>query len=1575
MKDNYENNIIVDDNRIIYINEIRNKQWAEQFGDVQEYLKKNEFDKVVIDFSRLKWIDPLPLLSIILSLVQKKNTEFELRLPNSGNSNKEQKRLLAFLYSEGFLDQFPENTIVFSGDIIVRDYTFFDKFGENLSYSNCSIIKAIVVDINQEISGSEYTINKWISDIVFSSQSLIKNKVASYRANEVIDRLQSLISETISNVFEHAYPDIDSKYVGLYVRYRRGLSNTRLMKSEYKSLKSLIGLEYENSPKLNRYFIDNLFDFIEVFVVDSGCGFSSNYFREGEEKYPFRKAWKIAVFEGQRGRNKKINKKTQFGGLYTLYKNLGNNFIWARDSNEYIGHEAPSQEEQSYYEIIHNAGKNVDGFSIIYRLTWEIASDIEECWCKIDIPRITEGIALNEHPYYTELKNSISIYERQYKNNISIDDFFVIDERMPILKKISAKIYKTNNKNYSNCFYFPAKYMSKTEIYESVLKNFIDIIVDSRSLIICDIYAFEANRFQLALENASFPERFTNNIDKIILVSVRFSVLCLGKDANTKKYKRTTSTLNKSLNDNLYLPQYYIADLIAWIRTHDSMLFWKLVKNKSGKYNLLYVNGKIEWYGDSNDYEMNGYLNFAQIISDSDIRKLMECQLNRISCLASHDSPNSVEFLNIDILTTQLSSKMNTYFEKDVSWTDDNITKILLGSVFVSGISQYDKAHSIVNERHIPIHFFIHKSVINKKSNKKINTDKISQAPHLLLWPKDWLNRNFPFDNTDYRRVGRSHVIAPYGWKYYPIPRYRIFDKTQNKFVSDISSVQNKAEGNYEFICAYGDEPENTYKEWQLNPQIIEIGHYSYENKHDLFKIDLSLAVQESFNVGGRLAIFLLAEILMALDLKSSSIVSLPEYSKSIYKSKTSVSNSIFDKRLQNLKKRVDKYIEDNATGSEKCAIIAYPSHYNTENIIGKIKETIDTKQHNRIVTLIPINKERGSSAYLISPLILEDVRNKIIEYRNNHKVVNVLLFDDATVDGKARKELKHLLFYLGADNVKTLCIIDRRRLPFSTTIPDKHKAFWRMDVPRIGNRGECSLCEALKSISTFHKQLIYTTHKLRIKKWEEGWSCRFPYSKSDTHGISPKPLINTIKKKFSLYIDKETGESVHCNQVNLINSIGLTLYIAEIHSMTARHDLAIKLFKDSSIENIIKIEILAINLLLFNKDYSGFILSEMTRLLFKSLNSEKQESNETALAVLTILSLPFNVTSKVLIPLIEQNIEINNKDVNLLLSYFVNLENERFKDNHLQGNFFNSYSKDEKTAYSKLHHEIYNDFGINHNKAFQKILKLNEASIIVPSLIDEGISSCNRLYAIIKGFPIGNTRTVFKQIELLDISDTLNNADRVLQSHYDIIIKNNAPKYYSDNKKIYYNLLDVKKIIQTAFEKIYKFHSNVFVNIGIREQGFPIESIISEIIIDYNAKHKDKVSFANSFKKDVGVENEKWIPFDRHIAKKIEYIFTNSRHSLGFIDKYLNYYAPDLKNEEGHFRMVLSIDYIETGVNLIFINHSDKTADMIKHEAEKKKKLEKEHILKLGGFIDYKHDDFSEGVYLIKTILFLPYI
>ena len=721
----------------------------------------------------------------------------------------------------------------------------------------------------------------------------------------------------------------------------------------------------------------------------------------------------------------------------------------------------------------------------------------------------------------------------------------------------------------------------------------------------------------------------------------------------------------------------------------------------------------------------------------------------------------------------------------------------------------------------------------------------------------------------------------------------------------------------------------------------------------------------------------------MALGLKSNDIIKKHSAAiKSNQVEKNKGSDFYLDSNLKQFINSVDNYIKNNL--SEECALIAYPSHFDTEHIVEIIKNYIDVSHHDKIISLIPINKNRSASAYLISPFILDEIREKIYMFKKQNvgKKATVLLFDEAIIDGNTRKELKHLLFYLGADEVNTLCILDRRRLPFNTTDPQKHKAYWRLDIPRLGNRDNCLLCKSLDLIDSFKNNLIYSYDKIRIERWKSAWNCRFPYSISNLHGLISK-TISPINKKFSIYLDSKTGEIKFHDTIQLTNSVGLSIYTGEIHAMTARDDMAINICQSLNIDSLVKIEVLAFNLLLFGKDSSFGVNCKMVNMILQEMNALNFICNETAFGILAIISQPNEIINSALKD-INYASEINNQDLELFYCYYFNSnESELEKMPSIKRHFRSQYIKNIKSVYYNFHHELHNDFGRPHNTALDNLSTLSNVSKFTIGLdfCKQAVASCEKLENIITLFPLWNTRTLYSKDNMVIIIDRIKELTRMLNSHI-LNIQNETCKdilFYKEDSRLFSEFQNIQDKAKLLKKSLSELHLLLFINIGSNREDnsyFPLRDAIKIILESYEYEDlNSKVILCDFDKKRDETQYDRWIPWDKQIEKKIYNIINNIKHAKGYINKERNYFENNSENQD-LAKMLLSIKYSTKNLQLIFENYSDKSAKNISTIAEAKNKPEKQHIVDLEGrvFYDDNHNLNDTDLYLVKTIIELPY-
>lgn len=1541
--------------------EYRNNVWAESFGKIQHELRKADLEKeeIVVDASKCVWADPLPLLSLIICLAEINNKRIvkKIFLPKIFDAQIEQKGFLAYLNKEGFLDNIISHNIKLlvsteNGEEESFDHDTHGKFiveyEKYLSYYDCSILRAHVIDLSSP-SIQNIGIEQYIDNQLREIRHRFRYKIQASNEKETFNKIALFLKETIENVFEHAYVKTERKLVGYYVRYRQGLADNSLDPISRQKLSATIDSEHNNSPRLQKWFLDNIPSFIEIFVVDAGMGLTKNYFKDREEKHPlFREAWRDTIGMGLRG-VKSPKKNTEFGGLYTLNRLCLHNYLVARDENEWLGDLLPVEgrnmdydANKSYLQII--SDQQIDGLALIGRISWKSITDENKSWLKLwNAPGLNLEHSI-ENPFIRALKEPKDIYLKYYGRHfdeIEKKPIYVIDDRIHIEDRKLKESYLAHRDNCEFFLLLPPERLSKNKLFRMISDKIHDVSISHKSLIIADIAVWEASIYQLALENAIYENKFLEKIEKIVLITRRLTICILSKYKSTYKFdEHLTNNFFFNIPKD-FLPDCSFSHFVELIRTHDSMIFWQNIK-RVNRYGEFYINKDIAWYQDSIDIGLRGYLDFSKTLTDKFCTKLYEFSLERTLCLSNE---HGCTYKSIDVLTNKLAMQYNSLFYNKKS---ENSQNILLGSVFVSGFSEKaSEIGQITRFSNFKIHFF---------HNQYIKTNiEISNVPQLLLWPlkgKNWFKENLEKQEdsiflTSYRRVGTSYVIAPFGWKYFPIPRYKLFDLKLKKFLNEYT-IEHLNNPNFEFKSIYKCSPPETYSDWQgKRTQVLSLGHISYESTHDLFNIDFPFVINESFMIGGKLSQFLVAEFLTALGCDEKDIIELGN-----------------EKLISGVKDYLQKEYTEQNIKSIESAVIVYPFHYNSDYVVSIIKDHINPELHERIIALFPLNKERAETTFLTSPLTIESIRKKIKEFKekNPQKEINILLFDDATIGGKTRTEIKHILFYLGANNIRTITILERRRLPFNTSDPRYNKAYWRLDIPKLGNADTCPICNAIKSLQNVESIIASNNILLQINKIIDNWKEITPFEHRENQLITPIRIDDngkSLSKKFSIYFNGYKHEQCggERNWIEITNSLGLSLYVSELHSMTSRDDIVFQYLDGIEINESAKIQVLSTYLLLFGKELSNITREKIITLLFNLSNST--ESNiHTSFALIALLSQGqqrLEFLYDICKDEGESDIKLGNLDMQILC-LILSIDNKsKFSNSNYLKRLKKGY-KNLKDLYKQLHSEIFNDYGIPHDTALQLIGK-KEYSL---SLIREAEDICDKLIFLMNKIPgwyyrVYGNNEIHKKIEELKI--------------YVLRYKEASLTITSiDNQE---QLTLINRFAKDIFNGFIPIHETLFISIGLRSDKFPLKDRMQSLISEF----KYDIGLSNNFKKlplnDENLQLERWIAWDRNVERKIGFLLKNAEKggaSAKIGDPFIS--NSELKNAW------ISIEYfeLENRLELYIFNKSELTSNEVTERTKLKIKPEKLHLKELEISIVYD-DVLYNNELLLKTIISFPYI
>ena len=745
---------------------------------------------------------------------------------------------------------------------------------------------------------------------------------------------------------------------------------------------------------------------------------------------------------------------------------------------------------------------------------------------------------------------------------------------------------------------------------------------------------------------------------------------------------------------------------------------------------------------------------------------------------------------------------------------------------------------------------------------------------------------------------------------------------------------------NIEFQSIYKCSPKETYNYWQGgNGLFMGISHVDYETKHDILNINFPFIIKESFLLGGDLAGFLLGEVSSALSLEEKDL-------------NVQDNDKLKEKVLEYIDKNKDKYI------NRHCSFVVYPYHSNTDQIIDTIKNHIK-KEDVIYIPLIPLNKERTGTSFQPSPLTIEMLRKTIDSIKQNAKEINTLLLDDAIIDGKTQEEINHILYGLGVSHVMSVFILERRRIPYNTSDDTKTAAFWRLDIPRLGSRESCPLCNALDTISDFETLIISKNARSRIEEWKKIWGPKTENTLERTQTLNPvKIQLPQNAKRFGIYF--EDGTCKQCggdnNKIEILSSLGLTLYMGELLSIASRDDKMLQYCSERyNLDSLTLLEMLCTNLLLYGKTISRRVREEIVRQIFYHAN-KLAPNYHTAFAALVLLTQE----DEVLMCIKDKYSEMKrsnitpNYDMLILLSYLsVKIESTFgcFKD----ANRLTKMSMDGDKPYMLFHSELYNGNGKAHTRA---INRLQEGSVSNKQELERSEDALDCLKYSLEHIYDWNLADWCKdenKISIEEAIDWITEKKKLLDVSYDDYL----------NKR--YNYCEEFEKLSTILGWV---HNRLFIRLNVVHDSCGVDDskfMLKKMMMGWQNNKKYDIGLFSFEQLNVGFSSnivEKWIIWDRTVEEELEYLIINANeHSNGvFIPS--NYHGEAIAH-----RVWISIEYAAnySSLSLLIYNKSNqqKNAEYIKKESEKKSRYGKS---RLSEELDIETEYFDKENNIIET-------
>ena len=1455
--------------------EFRTKEWSACFGDIQSHLEEKLFKgmpvcTVRVDLSKCTWIDPIPLLSLLIALSQFKDSlhssdiVVETYLPGiSINENKtitgtskSAGIVLKFLAQEGFLEKFvklgptyttnKQNMISICEDdqeISIKKLTHIPTV---LNYLNCFVIPATIENLIR-IDSEKHTIKKdidvLIKKLINKYENNITNKLPSYARESFIINLHHILKEITDNVCEHAYPKRENAFVGIYVRYRMGLANNESNRGidshQKKRITQLSKKEMENTFQLNNEIVDTLPGFFEVFIVDNGVGMKETMC----EKH-FETAFLSTLLDGKRKANK--TSLSAYGGIKLIKDILSetSDFIFSHEEYTWVGLFANEKEpvKENIFskepDIINNrfggSTTPVKGLSWNFRLTW-----------------IPDNARQNQVMYYKDKVSTNPIY-RVYKDfstidvidrNDVMDSVYFLDQRVTTadidfdtaysnIKQAQAlrnphnyvllpeDIFTKNNlintielytkrsifdylienglfsKNEVNlclehtqysklrdalCFDDPKILKAKVKKVNWYISTILDILdkhskkmISSaiehmkkeslRELVILDIPSYQILPYFYSLNELPIKGhdlfKYTPLLfDRIVVVSQQFETVIFTKDSEGNCYIYEEIASEQFCNDRD--SGKGISFYFSWLRRHDSLLIWEEMIGSENKQDYFF-NTNIKW---SNSKYINGYINLERVLSNTKIFKMLIRSVNRLYGLF----PNKQTYcIFTDILTKRLAEEcnLNNMANKendlltDVKIAEiqkDKSQRIRLSSVVVTGET---RDIGRINNNEADLSLFCHPDYFEKDTGCLVQW--LSQVS---------IDRFFEKDVKTHRRIGKTYLIA---------------NSEDGSIIINKKSMQNSK--------VYHCDTDKMYYEVQHSlPEYFRLGHYNYDGYHSMISFRFNTQLKDSEQSEKGLFPYLLSQFILNLA-KEDLTNGVPEGFFGLN-----------PRWMRIIKYYYNEFKLNKWDFTNKAMVVVYQSHYFSDYAINMIKKYLPKEMHRRIIPIYSIKPQKGYSN-TISPFSARLIKNQMEKGLLEKGQKNALLFDTLIVSGRTRKELKHLLLSQKNgenekvfDQIKTLCIIDSQRLPFEAPDPARHQAYYRLDIPRMGQKNNCQLCTAISMAKEFNGELSGKNKdeetKNRIKEWISFWGAVSTLD-NDMQKIISVSEFNPVRFGIDQNFDPE-----------ITTTLGLMLYSLELRSTHFDDDFLTDIL-DAKNENGIdllstemKMLLICIQILYFGKFDSNHYHERIIQTLLNCMRMSS-DSAYTSLSALILLLQDVHLVARIIYKEIlnsdyiyTQNNEGNatiNTDYKLVLAWLASKNDYLYFG--LPGMITTLLAKTYEKAliYTQIHNTLYNDHSHNHNHALYNYIfgpiSSNKEFINIAKRAIEELKTFISTLKKLDDLPVqmemieNDAATIIKKLRTL-INDTTIQYYDSCNENTDIVVK---------AEKLYKNFLDV---------------------------------------------------------------------------------------------------------------------------------------------------------------------------------------
>lgn len=284
------------------------------------------------------------------------------------------------------------------------------------------------------------------------------------------------------------------------------------------------------------------------------------------------------------------------------------------------------------------------------------------------------------------------------------------------------------------------------------------------------------------------------------------------------------------------------------------------------------------------------------------------------------------------------------------------------------------------------------------------------------------------------------------------------------------------------------------------------------------------------------------------------------------------------------LRERVKAHKARTRTNRPQRAIVVYPSHAITERTISRLLDALtETGRQNVVQRFVPVRRLRTTHKHMAS-LLSPQSETLLQQALSREPIKKVIVFDDGLVSGNTNRDLGNLIAQFTNLPIQTVVIVNRRREPGAGAASSITQQYWRLDLPRLGNKQSCLLCRALEDIQTFRATAVTSQRgKARLQNWLDSWRGVDPNREWSGTGLRPLKLAKTIALQVGKTIGSPPAEG---DRVQIDWSTALSVFDAELTAMTGLDDHIHRLLaKVTPLDPAVETELLTTHLLLFWND------------------------------------------------------------------------------------------------------------------------------------------------------------------------------------------------------------------------------------------------------------------------------------------------------------------------------------------------------------------------------------------------------